>query len=424
MGRLRTKPSRFSQLNAMNQSFFSHIHRARVIDTYVANGTVNAMIEGTDVVLTVYAPLLALSLPPKQSDTDTSNGGKAAWAKYIPQVGDLLLIGFDTNGEPYSLGYHAVYYKGFDTKDYAAESSGGIGWGEASGIRLEPGDFDFYSKRNSRMMLTDKATFASGPHVLTLNQSKGDATLTSTLSIVQYGEASEHRQGGVRRFLLPTDSEETDIYGIFGSIAQESTDVVKRGMVGTPGIEMCRTSLGEVIDELTFLPMVPVVTYPDLNTMTGTGTRIFRSVKDPSGATELYSELVDDLGNYGVSAMSALGFQWFTPAATWTTLNAITDWTTSGMYTLTVGGDLSMTAANASITAAQVALGADSASEFLVKGTTFVTALNVFLTAVTAAVAVVGTAPQNAAALTAIGTAAGILQGSLSTALSTVTKTV
>jgi hypothetical protein len=429
MGRLRVKPGNFARQSQLNSDFFSHVHRAQVTDVHVLDGTVNAMIESTDLVITVLAPLMALSLPPKTSQTD-NNGGRAAWAKYIPQVGDLILVGFDTNGEPYSLGYHAVFYKSLEMKDVEKDAVGGIGWGETSGVKLEPGDFDFYSKRNARLSLTDKALLSSGPHTLVLNQAKGDATLTSTLSIVQYGEASEHRQGGVRRFLLPTDSEETDIYGIFGSVAQESTDKVSRALAGVPGgIEMCRVSMGEVIDELTFLPMVPVVTYPDLSTLTGTGTRIFRSVKDPSGQTELYSELIDDLGNYGVSAMTAIGFQWFTPASTWTVLNAVTSWTTSGVVDLTAGGDMSITAANASITAGQLALGAVAASEFLVKGTSFIGALGPMLTTAAAtfgamATACVGPLAPLAASFTTLQTAFTTLNSQLSTMLSTVVKTV
>lgn len=382
MGRLRTTPGFHGGQRNQHRAFFSSIHRATVTDisSAVSKGTVDVWIESTDVPLyDVLAPLMSLSTPPKAQDVDgvidksDDNGAKAAWGRYIPQVGDVLLIGFDTNGEPYSLGYHATYFKAMDIKDKEAAGHGGTGWGEESGIKLEPGDWDFMSKRNSRLMLTDKAQLSSGPHMLMLDKEGGAVTLSTTLEITKYGSASEERQGSVRRFLLPTDTAETDIYGIFGSIAQESTNVVKCGTLINPlGTEMARTSLGEVIDEKTFLPMVPKVSYPTLNKLLGTGTRVFRSVKDPTGKIDLFTELVDNLGNYGVSAKLSTAFQWNTPLSTWTILNAATDWTSSA--------DFSITSINATITAAQVALGGISASGYLVNGTIFMPALSLMLT--------------------------------------------
>ena len=457
MGRLRTTPGFHEKQRNQHRAFFSSIHRATVTDTASAStkGTVSAEIEGTDFQLTnMLAPLMSLSIPPQGRNTDGTvnkdddNGAKAAWGRYIPQVGDVLLVGFDTNGEPYALGYHALYYQALDVKDKEAEARGGIGWGVESGVKLEPGDWDFMSRRGSRLMLTDKVHLSSGPHSFILDQSTGTATLGTTLSITQYGEASKESQGAVQRFLLPTDTSETAIYGIFGSIAQESTNVIKRGSLVTPGgIEMARTSMGEVIDELTYLPMVPVITYPALNTIVGTGTRIFRSVKDPLGATELFTEVVDDLGNYGVSATLSTGFQWNTPLATWTVLNAITDWTSSGKFGVTAGAaldltagadfgvtagasigltagvDFGVTAVNATITATQVALGGSGASGFLVNGTLFMAALTVFLGAVAAQTAATDPA-STMAALKTTGSAATALLPLLNTFLSTVTKTV
>ena len=457
MGRLRTTPGFHEKQRNQHRAFFSSIHRATVTDTasVATKGTVDAMVEGTDLTLpNILAPLMCLSMPPKGKDeagnlnADDDNGANAAWGRYIPQVGDVLLVGFDTNGEPYALGYHALYFQGMDVKDKEAAEHGGIGWGTESGVKLEPGDWDFMSRRGSRLMLTDKVYLSSGPHSFILDQSTSAATLTTTLEITQYGEASKESQGGVRRFLLPTDTEETEIYGIFGSVAQESTNVVRRGSLVPPGgIEMARTSMGEVIDELTFLPMVPVVTYPALNTVLGTGTRLFRSVKDPLGATELFTELVDDLGNYGLSATTSTGCQWNTPLATWTVLNLATDWTSSTTFgvtagaaidltagaefsltagaaiDLTAGADFGVTAINATITATQVKLGGSVASSQLVKGTEFMAAFQLFLG--TVALQSAATDPGTTmATLKATGGAATALMALLTSFLSTVTKTV
>ncbi len=446
---------RFSEIGAMHSGFFSAIHRAQVTDVHVDSGTVSVLVEGTDVnIPDMLMPLMSLSVPPKPVDKDGvmdasfDNGALASWGRYIPQEGDMLLIGFDTNGEAYALGYHAVYYKGLDVKDSAKEDRGGIGWGASSGIRLEPGDFDFYSRRNSRLMLTDKAQLSSGPHSLILNKPRGDATLSSDLVITKGGEASEDRHGAVKRFLLATDSDETYIYGIFGSIAQESTDVVRRGLTGVPnGVEMVRESKGEVIDETSFLPMVPATSYPDLSTMTGTGTRRLTSVKDDtSGITEMHLDLIDNLGNRGVSAKTAVAFQWFTPASTWTVLNAVTDWTSSGKVGISAGAELELVSGaamdisvvgnlnitseiNATIEAVQLALGSATASEYLVKGTTFIPALTTLFTTAgttfsTMATASVGPLSGYAASFTALATAFSTLATQLNGMLSTKVKTV
>lgn len=429
MGRLRTTAGFLERQRNQHRSFFSSIHRAQVTDaaSVLTKGTVNALIENTDLVISVLAPLVALSLPPKGRNADNTlnndddNGAKTSWGRYIPQVGDMLIIGFDTNGEPYALGYHATYFQAMEVKDQDAEDRGGIGWGEVSGIDLEGGDWDFKARRGGRVVLTDKAQLSSGASMLILDQAGGEAVLNSTLVRTAYGEASEERQGAVKRLILATDSEETDIPGIFGSTAQESTNVVSRGSLTGP-IEMARTSMGEVIDETTYLPMVPLTSYSDLSEMKGTGTRLFRSVKDFSGASELYSELVDDLGNYGVSASTSLAFQWFTPASTWSILNAITDWQSSGSFSITTLGDFGIDALNATISAQQVALGGSTATSFLIKGTEFMSAFKVFLTALGALSG--GSPAQNAAAVTAIVAAANVLSGALSNVLSTVTKTV
>lgn len=433
MGRLRTTPGFHERMRNQHRAFFSSIHRATVIDTSsaVTKGTVDARIEGSDVTLSdMLAPLMSFSIPPKgklptgEINTVDDNGASAAWGRYIPQVGDVLLVGFDTNGEPYALGYHATFFGAMDIKDKQASARGGIGWGVESDVKLKPGDWDFISKRNGRLMLTDKVHLSSGPHTFTLDQSAGAATLTSTLAVTQYGEASKELQGSVRRFILPTDTTETEIYGIFGSVAQESTNIVKRGSLVVPGgFEMARTSIGEVIDETTFLPMVPAVTYPALNKLVGTGTRIFRSVKDPVGKTDFFTEIVDDLGNYGLSATTATALQWATPLSTWTVLNASTDWTSSTGFSVTTLGALDLTAtAGATITAAQVALGGSGAADYLIKGTQFKVALDLFLMALGALVS--GTPVQNAAAIAAIVLAANAMKLSIASSLSTVTKTV
>ena len=396
---------------AKDQDRFMYcIHRARVSDVNIDEGTVSVNFEDVPHSTKVTIPLLGLSMPPKKNEDDLHELA-SSWGRYIPQTGDILLVGFGPNGKAYALGFHAVFYEGFTAKDIGRESTGGIGWGSSSAKDVKPGDWDFKSARGSTFYLGDKTRITSGPHSILLNKTTGDITSKSSLLIDSYG-SSETRKGGARRKILPVDPSETTIYNLTAQVAQESTDVVRRGF---PQIEMTRTSMGDVIDELTFQVMV--------STLGGTTIRRLESVKDPTGLIDFYAKKVDDLGNYGVEAPTALLFQWLTPLSTWTITNNITTITSTTSFGVTAP-IVNLTApTQAVITSPNVQLGGPAAVEFLVKGTTFVSSMQAFLTAVQAAVAAVGSAPQNAAALTAIGAAATALNSALGGVLSVKVKT-
>jgi hypothetical protein len=394
------------------EKFLSRIHRARVTDVHVDKGTVDVDFEDTPYRTEVDFPLLGLSMPPKMSESD-SNGGRSSWGRYIPQEGDVLIIGFTSNATPYAIGYSAVFYEGFNAKDIAAESRGGIGWGLTSAKRMKPGDWDFKSARRSGLYLGDKARLYSGPHSILVNKSTGDITTKSDLIYDQYGSSSESRRGSARRKIIPVDPSETSIYNLTLQVAQESTDVVYSGF---PKLELTRRSMGDVVDESIFQVMP--------STLGGTVIRMLKSVKDPTGFIDLYAEKVDDLGNYGVEAPTALMFQWLTPASTWSITNTATTITSTANFGVT-SPTITLTAATSMILdSISIQLGGAVAVEPLVKGTTFKTALSAFLTAVQSATSAVGSAPQNAAALTAIGVAAVGLKSALDGILSTKVKTL
>jgi hypothetical protein len=238
---------------------------------------------------------------------------------------------------------------------------------------------------------------------------------------------------------------------------------------------MVRTSEGEVIDDLTVQVAPPSVFSPDLAVaLTGTGVRILREVMDDAtGMVPMWMELVDNLGNWGMSAKTAIGLQWFTPASTWTVLNNMVTWTTTAKYDLTVGADysvtvggkvavtaggtldlmagaaMSLTATSIALKAASILLGASpcvmscaggpltwdsplmllgiGASEPLIKGTTFNAALTVYLAACSTAFTAIAAVPFLAPAatqFTALAAAAGALSGALAGALSTKSMTL
>lgn len=401
-----------------HDSFFSSIHRARVTDVHIEKGTISVLFERMPYSREVTIPLLGLSVP-----TGDETGRTASWGRYIPQVGDMIVVGFDSNGECFALNYHAVYYKGLTLLDDNREDRGGIGWGKASGKDIKPGDWDFKSSRGCFFYLGDRAQISSGPYSISLNKSTADITTKGQLLIDTYGEASSIRAGAVRRMALPTDTSETYMPDPTNPsrTLQEWTNVVRAGSFVNPeGIELARYQMGEVIAEPPlFLPMVPVVDFPDLALLTGLGVRHYRSSKDPSGTVSMYDELVDDLGNYGVSALTAVAFQWLTPTAMWSITNKDTAITSSATFLVVSPSITLQAAASAIVDAPSVSLGGPSATEPLVKGTQFVSSLTTFLSAIIAGTATVGTMPQNAAALTAIGAAAQILLNQLSGLIST-----
>lgn len=410
MGGTHVVDNYYEEKQRAHERFMQTIHKAIVTDVYVDKGTVMVSMEGVDDhPREIVFPLVAISFPSKISEND-HNELRTSWFRYIPQQGDVILVGYDSNGELYSLGYYTGNYIDFKRADDAREARGGIGWGEASGKTISPGDFDIKSSRNSSVYIGDKLKLASGPHSVTMNKSKGDITTITTLVDDLYGESSELRMGSARRFLLPTDTSETYIYGAFVSVAQEYNNVVRRGMIGTPnGIEMVRHSMGEVIDEATKLPMVPSTI---LATLTGVGVRKLESVKDPLGATNLYVEVIDDLGNYGMSAPTAIIFNWSTPLANWSMTNS--SFSVESLTFIKLKSEVSV-----SLESALIQLGGVEAVSSVIKGTEFLAAMNTFLTAMTAATTGVVTPAQVVTAIAGINAAVMVLQSSMSNVLST-----
>lgn len=426
MGRARTRPNVHAEKREMDATFFSRIHRARVTDVHLEKGTVDVVFDGAPYQREVLIPLLGLSYAPRSTsdgttetaettpvpDLDRERAKSTSWGRYIPQKGDMLIVGFDPRGQIFSLGYHAVFYGGFAYADSVYADSGGIGWGEESGKKLQPGDWDFKSSRNSSIYLGDKAQVSSGPHSILLDKTSGDVTITSGLVQDAYGESSERRKGDARRFVLPTDSAETYIPSIIpGNVsktAQESLDKACYTTLLGVTTELSRIHQGEVIDELTKTPMVPSLnpSLAPLALLTGTGVRMLHSVKDTTGLIDLYISAVDDMGNYGVSAPTATGFVWLTPLSTWQITNSTTTHTSTTSYSLTsnsvtITGESTISLSGASITVSgstsvsvtaptisatgTVTLGATGGAPLLKAGSEFLTAWSAYFTGAAAA---------------------------------------
>jgi len=401
----------------------------RVTDLHIERGTVEVEPLNGGTPYEVPIPLIGFSIPPPLTQTD-NNFMRASWGVYYPQVEDILIVGFDTIGNPLCLGFSAIEFNVMKQRDDANEDRGGIGWADASGKRLRPGDFSFRSARNSMLYLGDRARLGSGPHSITLDKVNGETVIQTDLLHTRYGVAGEIRAGSARRILVPgVDTQESYVPSLINppAPAQEYVNYVRRGALTAPGgqLLMVQEAAGEIIDDLTGVGMVPAMAYPDLAVaLAGPFARKMTAVKDDAtGAVDMYAEVVDNLGNWGVTAKTAVGFQWYTPASTWTILNNLVNWTTSTSINITAGATMNLAAtATMNLTAPAINLGGSAATDFLIKGTYFKGALDGFLTALGGLVS--GTPAQNAAAIAAIVLAANALKISMITSLSTVTKTV
>ena len=445
-GRVNSNPSTSSILEdrRLHREFYSSIHKTRVTDLHLEKGTVTVkFVDGGDA-REVPIPLVGYSLPPKNSDTD-KNYLRASWGVYFPQVGDILLVGFNPSGGAYALGYHTLNFENLNLLDSATEETGGIGWGDASGKRLRPGDWSFKSARGCAFYMGDRTSLTAGSHSIVLDKPQSEVRIQSELVHHRYGDSSESRLGATRRILVPgVDTTASYVYDpITASVAQEHTHYVRRNSLTAPtpdGLVMVRTSEGQVIDDTTLQVAPPSVFAPELATaLKGTGVRVLRrTYDDASGMIPLWTELVDNLGNWGMSSTTALGFQWFTPASTWTVLNNIVSWNTVSKYDLGVGLDYSITVGGKmsvkvgglfELGASLIRLGL-GASEPLIKGTAFATAMSSYLTTsastFTALATACGAPPLTplATSFTALATAAGALSASLNGMLSTMTMTL
>ena len=366
----------FAKRDADHNRLYNAIHRARVTEIFIDEGRVAVTLENVAYSATVTIPLLGLSAPPSAVNPSEADFSSSSWGRYIPQIGDLLLVGFGSNGDLYALGYSAIFYRGMDVADVDNESTGGIGWGETSAKTLNPGDWDFKSSRNSTLYLGDKVSIASGPYSIDLNQATDDITITTPLLIGSFG-TSRMLLGMVERFVLPTDDEPTAIPSPrAGTTAQEATFKVRWNGGPTDGQELATLSMGDVIDDdgSTASIRLSGATVPQ------PVRRYFNSV-DNTGYITSYTEMVDAGGNYEVTASTATDFQWSTIAATWKINNLKTEWTSLEGIDLNCTTILNLVGTGGVVidSSGIIQLGGSTASEPMVLGTKWNSFINALI---------------------------------------------
>ena len=375
----------FEKRDRDHNMLFSAIHRARVTNVFVEKGMVEVTLENVAYSAQVMMPLIGLSAPPKLVTTTSptepprADFKSASWGRYIPQVGDLLLVGFGSNGDLYALGYHAIYYKGFDLADIAEEDTGGIGWGETSAKTMKPGDWDFRSASNSTLYLGQKASIASGQNSVDINQPTDDVTITTPLLIGSLG-TSKLLYGKVERFVLPTDDEPKAIPSSRGGkTAQEATIKIRWDGGPTDGQELATWSMGDVIDDDSTTAAIRLS-----NASSPQPVRRYFNCADNTGYINAYTEMVDAGGNYEVSSDLGTEFKWDTLLATWEISNLSTSFTSTDSIDLNSNTFVNITGTSGVVldSSATIQFGGTSASEPMVLGLKWQSFISALLTAI------------------------------------------
>jgi hypothetical protein len=379
---INVRGSSFDRRYRDHEKMFNAIHRARVTDVFVDKGTMAVILEGVSYSAQITIPLLGLSAPPgiteEEREQGKSNFKAASWGRYIPQVGDLILVGFGSNGDLYALGYSAIFYRGFDFSDAAEESTGGIGWGETSGRQMKPGDWDFRSARAASLYLGERASLAAGPYSVAVNAPTDDITITAPLLIGSIG-TSRLLFGMVERVVLPTDRSATSIPSPrAGTTAQEGTIKVRWNGGPVDGQELATWSIGDVIDDddTTAFLRLSNATVPQ------PVRRYFNSV-DNTGYITSYTEMVDAGGNFEVTAPTATDFQWSTVLANWKIDNLSTGLTSVAGIDMSCNALFNITGTGGVVldSSALIQLGGSGATEPFVMGLKWQSLMNALLTA-------------------------------------------
>ncbi len=336
-----------------NSDIYSKIHRVQVIDVKPEDGTVQVSFLNLAVETSATIPLLGLSLPPSPIDITVVDYTSTAWGRYIPQVGDIMIGAYGSDGTLHLFGYSAVSYGGYEVADQSKESKGGIGWGVSSGKRVKPGDWDFKSSRGCMFYMGEKVNLSSSNCLFSLSQNTQDITTTAPL-LLGSANSSMTRYGAVRRQVLPTDKSESYINPAAAPMpvrsptdtAQEFTVDLRWGSGKTsqpPGGSLAYMAMGDVVDDLN--PAVEAIGYSLLDSSDGNPVRYIFRLPGASPTLATYVETVDSLGNYLVETPSstATSFKWDTPTAAWEISNLSTSLTSTTTVSLDATTTMALT---------------------------------------------------------------------------------
>jgi len=371
--------------------------RSRIIDVRPEKGTCTLEYESTigqrnD----VHIPLLAFSFNVKSPD-------QSAWMRYMPQIGDVVLISFDANGTPYIIGYDTLSYEELQKQDssklpgfvfrqlkwgeFDCRSAGMAGWfaSRAGTLTLFAGDQNFKLYRTTRQVDANFGLFK----------------LSSDDTLIRLGDA--------KRKKTPLDVNESGVIATGLQLKEANFDVNQTlAFVKKP---VARFSFGNVIEEPTLLSAA----VPMKGDLSGDPVRWHLELFDTTGFISAFKEQIDDHGNVGITmgVLATTGLKVDATVSPFEISNKNLDWSClTGIKMSTAAGGvlLSATAGNASLTTSagiaelKTALGVANVDGTVVKfgnsaaaiqslmlGTTFGVNLTQFLVKLTSFLAALGT---------------------------------
>jgi hypothetical protein len=242
-----------SQYRPVNQ-FLGRVQRATIQSVNTSDGTCTIAYEATPSDNTgVNIPMFFFSLGP-DGQRNTS-----AWHRYMPFVGDIVLVGFDPNGQPRILGYDLVSYS------YITQLNSTLpGFGFNA---LQSGEWDMMSTGGAYLKGDNNGvlTLVGGIQLIRLDKQRAEIDLQTGLEKLTTG-SSTFRRGTVRRSPIPLYTEVGALGNVPGvpslgvpPIATpanavlpslwESTDDIKAPVTGLPfGLPVVFRSIGNIMD--------------------------------------------------------------------------------------------------------------------------------------------------------------------------------
>lgn len=403
--RILPKAGSVSRRKQQHADMMNSIHKATVTDVYLDNGTCQVIFEKLPLSLRVNFPLLGLSVP--LGGDGYSDWKSSSWGRYIPHVGDVLLIAFEYNNSAFALGYYSVDYREMKLRDADSvkNGEGGISWGDASHKELKSGDWDFKSSNGSYLTLSDRARIGSNNCSVTMDSNNASVSISTNTLVLEPGNVRV-LSGTVKRKLLPIDFEESIVPSGRGDTnSQEHT--VSVNWPNSPATEspLAFHSIGDVTEEKAGVNMLKVSSL-------GNPVRKHEYFTDRSGTIKVHEETIDSFGNYLMESNLAIKREYKSPLSDWSVLNKSFDITSSQGFDLT-SPDIKLTG--------NVTLGGPAALPLLKVPPDFSAQWSIYFTGASAALMALNAIAPNPA-FTAASTAATMLVSALSSNSTTLVK--
>ena len=239
-------------------AFMSRIQRAIIMDVNESNGTCTVSFDNT------MGERPGVQLPFYVHFGRKNQRRKTAWQRFMPQPGDVVLVGFDSNSEARIVGYEALGYEQLST---IQDEEGKFGFRD-----LKAGEFDQKSGGGAYLRGDAIGTLflAGGMSSIALDKKNYEIRVNSGMVKETLG-TSIFRRGVVKRTPIPFQSElpakatvgvlPIDKLGptsaVLGDLYEFTADIRAAAAPSSPlSQKVVLFSLGNVLDPMLSLPVV------------------------------------------------------------------------------------------------------------------------------------------------------------------------